>query len=393
MPAFRHRTMTIVLETHTSTPDVQALEPEWKALLEDTSVSSPFLTWEWVWTWWQTFSARSQPWVVTARDSGDGRLVALAPFVLRARALPGRPRYRDLTFMGSNSVSPDHLDIPVLPGYEQPVASKLVAHLEANSRRWDVLHFDGVSGGSLLLLSLLQRTRPLWWTSSHVSCPFIRLPRTWEEYNSTLNQKLRRNLRSRERRLQRDTGGNAGFRTASDAREVADALSALFALHDESWGKRGIPSVFTEPLITEFHRRVAGLFHQNGWLRLQSLYVGDEPIAAAYCLLYRGVTYFYQTAFHPSWARYGPGAAMLACAIKRSIEDGATEFDFLRGSEPYKLQWTDESRADVRAHLASTSKGKLLISGYRVRQRLRERRADKDGQPGVVLQGRSVAYG
>jgi CelD/BcsL family acetyltransferase involved in cellulose biosynthesis len=211
-------------------------------------------------------------------------------------------------------------------------------------------------------------------------CPFIRLPHTWEEYHATLNQKLRYNLRSRARRLQRDFEGNVHFRTATDADEASNALSALFALHAKSWGKRGIPSGFTDPLVVEFHHQVAHLFHQNGWLRLHSLYVGDEPIAAAYCFLYGDIAYFYQTAFDPKCAQYGPGAAILAYAIKHSIEEGAAEFDFLRGTEPYKLQWTDESRRDIRAHVASTARGRLLISGYRIRRRLRERLAERDLQ-------------
>jgi CelD/BcsL family acetyltransferase involved in cellulose biosynthesis len=105
------------------------------------------------------------------------------------------------------------------------------------------------------------------------------------------------------------------------------------------------------------------------------LSVGDDAIAAAYCFVYGGVAYFYQTAYDPQWARYGPGAAILAHAIKCAIEEGAREFDLLRGSEPYKLQWTHESRADLKAHLASTNKGRLLIPAYRVRRRLRDRRA------------------
>ena len=58
---------------------VAALEPEWNALLRESSADSLFLTWEWVKCWVEVVGAHLRPLVVCVRDA-RGALAGLAPF-------------------------------------------------------------------------------------------------------------------------------------------------------------------------------------------------------------------------------------------------------------------------------------------------------------------------
>jgi len=52
--------------------------------------------------------------------------------------------------------------------------------------------------------------------------------------------------------------------------------------------------------------------------------------------------------FTPEMRRYSLGTMLTARAIETAIEEGATEFDFLRGDEPYKYMWRASSRHNWR---------------------------------------------
>jgi hypothetical protein len=53
--------------------------------------------------------------------------------------------------------------------------------------------------------------------------------------------------------------------------------------------------------------------------------------------------FFYQSGFDPAYSRFSVGTLLLGSAIQASIQTGHSKFDFLRGAEPYKRLWTDNS--------------------------------------------------
>ena len=90
-------------------------------------------------------------------------------------------------------------------------------------------------------------------------------------------------------------------------------------------------------------------FLKAGALQLLWLTVRDEPIAAIYNILWNGKVYFYQSGRKidlPSKIR--PGLVMQAYALRRAIEAGRREYDFLGGAARYKLQLALASRPLVQ---------------------------------------------
>jgi CelD/BcsL family acetyltransferase involved in cellulose biosynthesis len=354
------------VELLTSPQDFYGLEHEWKSLVRNSSTRNMFLAWEWMSTWWESFGGNSQLRVFTVRETGNQDLVGVAPFVLRRLPFPQGPLYRELSFLGAAMVAPDHLDLLTRTGYEQPGISAIVDATDAHRQAWDVLRLDAMASRSSMLPLLLGRSG---WRSEMVwesPCPFITLPETWEEYHSMLDAKLRYNLRSRGRRLERAGRGQVSYQRVRHEHELPDAMATLFHLHQQSRRTKGDVSAYTNPTIINFHERIASLFLANDWLRLYFLKVGKQAIATLYCFRYGDVVYFYQTGYDTSWSRYGPGSAILAHVIRESIEEGAREFDFMRGTEPYKFQWTSETRQDLRVRLASTRRGRLVVDAHRV---------------------------
>ena len=126
-------------------------------------------------------------------------------------------------------------------------------------------------------------------------------------------------------------------------------LDALFALHRARWAARGAPGVLAAPEVVAFHRDAALALHHRGLLRLIGLALADRLVAVLYGFADHGRFLFYLSGFAPDVARRSPGRLVIGRAIDRARDDGAFEFDFLRGREPYKYEW---GAVDRRVHAA-----------------------------------------
>jgi CelD/BcsL family acetyltransferase involved in cellulose biosynthesis len=204
------------------------------------------------------------------------------------------------------------------------------------------------------LLELTGSSRKAGW---EVGCPFVTLPGDWETFEGSLDGKFRRDLNRRIRKLEDEAGEPVSLTTATDEGELSDALSDLFRLHEED----GSGGAFDTGAKREFYRELARRFARRGWLRLHLLRVGERAIAAALCYHFGGKAWFYQTGFDREWYRYSPGHVVIRHAIRRAIEEGAEEFDMLRGDHGYKYDWNAESRAILKMRIATTAVGGVVV--------------------------------
>src|SRR5947208_1796926 len=77
----------VQVTTVDTTERFQALRAEWEDLLTESSANCLFLTWEWLFSWWQELGRGRRLALLEVRR--DGRLIGLAPWMLRRR-LPTR---------------------------------------------------------------------------------------------------------------------------------------------------------------------------------------------------------------------------------------------------------------------------------------------------------------
>lgn len=176
--------------------------------------------------------------------------------------------------------------------------------------------------------------------------PLLRLPASWDAYFRTLSPAFRAGLLRSRRGLEREHGTAFVRRVASPV-EFERIWSILVSLHQRRWTARGRRGAFADPKFAEFHHRFALVALERSWLRLFSLEIGSAVAAVLYCLRFGPRVFYFQSGFDLAWSRFGPGRLLMAEAIRSAIEEGATEFDFLRGTERHKLFWHPEIRRDV----------------------------------------------
>jgi CelD/BcsL family acetyltransferase involved in cellulose biosynthesis len=167
-------------------------------------------------------------------------------------------------------------------------------------------------------------------------------------------------------------------------------MRALFKLHGARWRKRRLPGVFVSGKIRRFHLSAAEGLLRAGSLRLHALILGEAVVAVLYCLATPRAVCYYAGGFDPGYARHSPGTVLTAHAIDEAAREGAAEFDFLRGDEPYKYAWGAADRANRRVVVARpTVAGQvaLRLNGWETKAERAVKRLGR--RPGGIMGRRS----
>jgi len=317
------------------------LRPEWDGLLASSRSDCLFLTWEWLFTWWKHLGGRRRLSILALRSAGE--LIAIAPLALRPPDYGRLAPLRALEFLGTGSAGSDYLDLIVRAGQESIALPALADHL---ARGKVMLELAQIRTGGSLARDLAERIAGRGWslTASGTSvCPYIDLEGlTWASYLAGLGPAHRANLQRRLRNLSRSS--ELLFTAAESDEERREFLGHLIDLHLLRRHELGGSDAFNTPGLLAFHEEFSALARQRGWLRLYLLRLDRKPAAALYGFQYGRTFSFYQSGFDPSYRKQSVGLVAMALTIRKALEAGAAEFDFLHGDETYKSLWARERR-------------------------------------------------
>jgi CelD/BcsL family acetyltransferase involved in cellulose biosynthesis len=329
--------------------ELRALAREWDELLDRMPRPSPFLSWDWIETWWEEFAQGSQLLVITARDA-QGELVGVAPLHVVRRRLWGVATVRRLEFLGfrGSQICADHMDFLALPA----ARAAIVAALAAEAWRqpdWDAWELADLAEDSPVPQAWQAAGRSLASALDPGEvCYYIQLPATIEAFWDGIRERHKRtvaNLGRDRRRLERRF--QAHFGVVEDSQAVAATMAALADLHTAAHARQGETGNFARPAYRRFHDRLTARLAQRGggMLYLARLECDQRPVAVLYGYCRAGILYFYQSGFDPAMTTDGVGRLLLAWVLEDAIARlHAREFDFLRGAEAYKTLWAPAAR-------------------------------------------------
>jgi CelD/BcsL family acetyltransferase involved in cellulose biosynthesis len=333
------------VEVITTEHGLEALGPEWSALVRASGGHWVFLTWEWMRTWWAHFNHGQRLFVLAARDEA-GVLVGIAPLKIARRTYRGVP-FRQLEFIGHGpELAADYLDVITAPAHRNAVFRAFAGAIADARDAWDVI----------FLADVLETSPTLDWSEALAEangwrherregfrCPYLELPSTWDAFLRSLSANMREHVRRRGNALERRHGGR--LRLVRSGPDVASGMEALFRLHGARWRTRGEVGSFDRHAHSRaFHQDLARRFVEADWLRLYLLEADGQAVAALCAYEYGGRLAYYQAGFDPAWAKLSVGSVLMALIIKDCIARGVPEFDFLRGDEDYKYRWTRSER-------------------------------------------------
>ncbi|PWS39211.1 cellulose biosynthesis protein CelD [Falsiroseomonas bella] len=313
-----------------------ALGRDWRAL-EATIPASVFQSWTWV----GCLAEERFPDPVVLRAERQGRLVGLALF----------NRRRGLLHLGESG-DPER-DRPFVE-HNGPLAADPEVAAALLRAAWSVPGTRGLVLGGVPP-ALVQAARGVAVRRQDRPSPLLDLA-ALRAAGGDLATRLSANTRQQIRRSDRfyAAGGTLELTRAGAAEEVAAWFPDFVALHEATWRRRGQAGAFATPFLERFHRSLMARAMADGVLDLLRLTGPGGIVGLLYNLHHRGITYAYQSALADpaGHAAAKPGLSCHARAIALALRRGDQAYDFLAGSQRYKLSFADRSPVLAWAELA-----------------------------------------
>jgi CelD/BcsL family acetyltransferase involved in cellulose biosynthesis len=282
----------------------------------------------------------AEPYIVTVREE-QGQIIGLAP-LCRLRYCDLGFRLKAVAWAGREVVSGDFLDVVAEPRARPEVLSQVFEFLWKARPQWSVLVLGELllGGEAYNTAAILGRKYGLRIRSQEERlCPYIALPRTFDEYLSSLGSSTRYHIRRRMREFERRGAVVENF---SNGGTIAEHLDILVRLHLSRWRKDNLPGTLGRPGFASFLRNVCANPPGGSKCRLYLLRHEDQPVAALLMFYFGRSALYYQAGWEPEspLAAQSPGVVLMAHSIRDAIEDGLSYYEFLRGDETYKMRWT-----------------------------------------------------
>ena len=162
---------------------------------------------------------------------------------------------------------------------------------------------------------------------------------------------------------------------------IVRATEEFLQLHRARWSVEGGSDGLSDERHEAFHRDAAQRLAQAGMLRMYTLYAARRPVASVYGVIHGAKFNYYQSGYDPNWACKSVGLVLLARTVQDAFGEGLKEFDFLRGNEGYKADWSREERWTIqirlwrgtRARVARAALGATLFARAAVKAALPHR--------------------
>jgi CelD/BcsL family acetyltransferase involved in cellulose biosynthesis len=347
--------MSLRFDWITTARELDLLRDDWARLDDGRAPGAVFRSWEWQAIWWRHLGddprRRRGLRVLVGRDETGARGI-LPLYVEDAPPAPLVPRRR-AGFLADGTVGSDYLGL-VAPAEDQaelaPAFARRLA-VDPMLADADLVELHDFLSGDPLATALGPALCERGWSDvaapARYTCPYADLSGgDRDAWLAARKDGFGGQLREKRAKLERSSGFDLSVVDTPD--QVAAALEKLFALHHARWREvAGGSQAFTNGRVEEFHRIAGRALAARGWARACVLSVAGEPVAAGYGFSRAGRFAYYQAGLDPAWRARSAGTVVLGELVDRAFAEKLTEFDFLRGEEPYKSIWADARRQTV----------------------------------------------
>jgi CelD/BcsL family acetyltransferase involved in cellulose biosynthesis len=309
----------------------EELAAGWNDLASRSMINTPFQDLDYQRAWWHHLQPDGGSLHTLVAYDND-QLVAIACFFL----------LDELLYFNGCVEETDYLDLITPAEQAEAVWTAVFDHLCTSSQfpQWrglDLCNVPAASPSRTILPQLAEACGLSFTESVHEVCPVIHLPPDFDTYLNSLDSKQRREL---QRKLRRADGMDVEIHTVGPDEDLNQAVDDFLQLLQKSTPEKG--DWLNEGRRAVFHE-TARSAQKAGTLQLMFAEVNGQKGAGLFNFDYNGRIWVYNSGLDPyAFSKLSLGWVLTGKAIEWAIENGRSEFDFLRGDETYKYQFGAE---------------------------------------------------
>ncbi|MCC6146361.1 MAG: GNAT family N-acetyltransferase [Anaerolineaceae bacterium] len=328
--------MSIIIEKIDTSLAFRALKEEWNHLLNYSPVQSIFLTWEWLFTWWEYFGSEKTLYILLARESGE--LAGIAPLMIDSVKRLG------ITFKMLRNMGMPDVDVAgfIVKGERMEIVEAFSQEIYKDSNGWSILELGEFPSEAYDIQRILRAFPKPRHLIRLMPKPHTFIPTTgdWEEYYCTMSKHHRRSMRKKERLL-KDEHKSMEYERLNNGKAGAEHFNTIFKINAEA----RFPELYATEPLRNFHLALAAPEVLQRSVDISLLRVDNIPIAFEYGFLYNGVYEAWRGAFLPSCYEYSPGSLVFLNLLQNNFAAGLQGVDLLRGEHDYKRRWRGYDRS------------------------------------------------
>ncbi len=319
----------------------------------DLAGKIPFRQWEWMHSWWTAYSAGRDLFVLVAEDA-DRQVMGIAPFFREHNLTGGRV----LQLLGNGKACSEYQSLLVRPHEMDRVGLAFARWMATASAMkehgWDECDLEAVAEGDSAVEALareLAEFEVVTTVRDDESCWCLDLPLRWSELLANLKKPIRRKLRTLEKRY--IESGRAVCNVAQTETEIAYDFDYLVDLHERRWNHVGRTGCFSHFGFERFLCEAVQEFGHSGQANFTRLEIDGDVAAISFALTSGDRHFVYQCGIEPRKLEHQPGWLLNMMMLKRLIQAGVRQCDFLRGNERYKRELGARPKPQSHVRLAA----------------------------------------
>lgn len=343
----------------TKTDDLMRLVPVWNKALQSSGSGNVHSTFEWLSTWWKHFGQDKKLLVILVKESD--RVVGIAPLMIESiPRIRGLMPHRTIRFLGEGPS--DYADF-IINGDRGQVIGLILDHLQKISNRWDEIDLAEIREDSpnvaTLMDEALERNLKPQIIPGVNSC-YLPLDQDWGTYFSSLGKRHKAAINRTIRKATREKG-DLEFVRKHPSEDLDYLMNKIGEIHRQRSQVKGRNSLFETK--EAFVREIVSSFAEQGQTDLSILKIGGKVAAYSLGFDYQKVVYIWNVAFDPAYKSFAPGLLTFRFLIEDCMNNGYQEFDFMRGEEPYKEEWTKLTRRNYRITMTNPAFRSRVLRG------------------------------
>ncbi|HQU83306.1 MAG TPA: GNAT family N-acetyltransferase [Pyrinomonadaceae bacterium] len=312
------------------------IREDWENLFRQTNCA-PFLSFEWIAAWYEKLAENREIYLLKAVE--NEQVIGILPLCLHTKKIFGF-KFSRLGFLGEEIGGADYLDLIASEENKAEIWEKAFEFLR-EEKDFDSINLENLAQNSAsvsILENLCEIDKSFRFKSIISSiCPQIDLKSDWE--NVLSQSKRKDNFKRRLKKLEKV--GGFEFRSITEKTEISAAFERFAFLHEKRWEKDGGSEATGLPQLMDFHRAVVEDLSEKNLVRFDEIWAEGECRASVYGLDNGETFYYYNAGYDLEWANMSVGMVLIGLSIKAAICRGNKTYDFLRGEETYKFDWSN----------------------------------------------------